>query len=44
MRASRCQPERGDRLRHVVVQHNDELEDSIEQIFVLLKLGDSEVW
>lgn len=44
VRASGCQPERADRLRHVVVQDDDELEDAIEQILVLLKLGDSEVW
>jgi hypothetical protein len=44
VRASRCQPERSDRLGHVVVQHDHELEDAIEQILVLLKLGDSEVW
>jgi hypothetical protein len=44
VRASRCQPERSDRLRHVVVQHDHELEDAIKQILVLLKVGDSEVW
>jgi hypothetical protein len=36
MRARRRQPEGLNRLRHVVVQHDDELEDAIEEIFVLL--------
>lgn len=44
MRASRGQPERSDRVSHVVVEYDHELEDAIEQILVLLKLGDSEVW
>ena len=44
VRASRCEPERGDRLSHVLVQHDPELEDAVEQILVLLKLRDSEVW
>lgn len=34
--AGRCEPKGPDRLRHVVVQHDHELEDAIEQILVLL--------
>lgn len=42
MCASRRKPKRVNRLRHVVVQHDHELENAIEQILVLLKLGYSE--
>jgi hypothetical protein len=36
VRARGRQPQRLDRLRHVLVQHNDELEDAIEEVFILL--------
>ena len=40
--ASRSEPERGVRLRHVAVQHDDELEDAIEETLILLYRGYSE--
>jgi hypothetical protein len=42
--ARRCEIQRLDRLRHVVVQQHDELEDTIERAFVLKYLIYSEVW
>lgn len=42
--AGRCEIQRLDCLRHVVVQQHDELEDTIERIFVLMYLVYSEVW
>ena len=43
MHAGRREVQSLDRVRHVVVQQNDELEDTIEHVFVLMYLVYSEV-
>ena len=43
MQAGRREVQSLDRLRHVVVQQNDELEDMIEHAFILMYLVYSEV-
>lgn len=44
MGARQSEAESSDPLSHVVVQHQHELENTVEQVFILLYSGDSELW